>query len=171
VVRPHSPEWLQNFLIHLNSLRPSIQFTMEIQSDSAIPVLDVLVIRKGITLATKVYRKPTHTGQFLSFKSNHPLHVKRGLIHSLHNRASTICQEWQGLLNKISSLRCDLQVNSYSQGFIASVIDSKGSNCPNKEEKPLGSVYIPYVKDVSEKFKHTGNQYNVRTERNLQQMA
>jgi predicted GIY-YIG superfamily endonuclease len=32
-----------------------------------------------------------------------------------------------------------------------------------KEEKPLGLVYIPYVKGVSEKFKRTGNQYNIRT--------
>jgi predicted GIY-YIG superfamily endonuclease len=30
-------------------------------------------------------------------------------------------------------------------------------------EKPLGSVYIPYVKGVSEKFKRIGNQYNIRT--------
>jgi hypothetical protein len=28
---------------------------------------------------------------------------------------------------------------------------------------PLGYVYIPYVKGVSEKFKRIGNRYNVRT--------
>jgi predicted GIY-YIG superfamily endonuclease len=33
----------------------------------------------------------------------------------------------------------------------------------NKEEKPLGYVYIPYVKGFSEKFKRVGNRYNVRT--------
>jgi hypothetical protein len=31
------------------------------------------------------------------------------------------------------------------------VINSKGSSPPNKEEKPLGSVYNPYMKGVSEK--------------------
>jgi hypothetical protein len=31
-----------------------------------------------------------------------------------------------------------------------------------KKKKPLGFVYIPYVKGVSEEFKHIGNQYNVR---------
>jgi hypothetical protein len=44
-----------------------------------------------------------------------------------------------------------LQLNGYPQGFIDSVSNSKGSSRPNKEEKPLGSVYIPYVKGVSEK--------------------
>jgi hypothetical protein len=76
VVWPYGPELLQNFLSHLNSLRPSIQFTVEIYSDSVIPFLDVLVIRKGVTLPTKVYRKPTHTGLYLNFKCNHLLHVK-----------------------------------------------------------------------------------------------
>jgi hypothetical protein len=50
---------VRNFLRHLNSLGPAIQYTMEIEPDSAILYLDVLVIRKGKTLANKVYRKPT----------------------------------------------------------------------------------------------------------------
>jgi hypothetical protein len=93
VAWPHGPSRLQDFLSHLNSLRLSIQFTMEIESDSTIAFFDVLVIRKGMTLSTKVYRKPTHTGRYLNFNSNHPPHVKRGLIQSLHNRDSTRCQE------------------------------------------------------------------------------
>jgi hypothetical protein len=93
VVWPHGTEWLQDFLSHLNSPRLFIQFTMEIESDSAIAFLDVLVIKEGMTLVTKVYRKLTHTGRYLTFNSNHPPQMKRGLIQSLHNRASTICQE------------------------------------------------------------------------------
>jgi hypothetical protein len=69
---------------------------------------------KGSALAIKVYRKPTHTGCYLNFKSNHPLHVKRGIIQSLHNKASTTCQEWQDLFNDIDNLRCDLKLNHYS---------------------------------------------------------
>jgi hypothetical protein len=33
-------------------------------------------------------------------KSNHPPHVESRLIQSLHNRASTICQERQDLFNE-----------------------------------------------------------------------
>jgi hypothetical protein len=120
VVWPHGPSRLQDFLNHLNSLRPSIQFTMEIESDSAIAFLDVQDIRRETTLATKVYRKPTPTGRYLNFSSKHPPHVKRRLIQSLHSRASTICQERQDLVKEISSLRSDLQLNGYPQGFIDS---------------------------------------------------
>jgi hypothetical protein len=103
-------------------------------------------------LATKVYRKPTYTGLYLNLKSNHPSLVKRSLIQSLHSRASIICQERQDLFHESSNLGRDLKLSAYPQGFIDSVVNSKGSRHPNKEEKPLGSVYIPYVKDVPEKL-------------------
>jgi hypothetical protein len=113
------------------------------------------------TLATKVYRKHIHTSRYLIFIFNHPLHVKRGLIQSLHNGSSTICQE-QDLDNEIRKLTRDLQLNGYSQGFIDSVVNSQGSCRPNKEQKSLGYEYIPYVKGASEEFRHIGNGYNIR---------
>jgi hypothetical protein len=67
-------------------------------------------------------------------------------------------------LLEVNKLRCDLQLSNYSQGFIDSVIRSKGSSRQKKkEEKPLGTVYILYVKGTSEKVKRIGNQYNIRT--------
>jgi hypothetical protein len=62
VVWPHGPEWLQDFHSHLDSLRPSIQFTMKTESECAVAFLDVLVIREGMKLATSAYRKSAHTG-------------------------------------------------------------------------------------------------------------
>jgi hypothetical protein len=88
--------------------------------------------------------------------------VTRGSIQSLHNSASTICQKWQDLFNEIINLIRDFQLTCYPQDFIDSRIHSKGSNSPNKQEKPLGSVYIPYVKGVSKKLKCIGNWYDIR---------
>jgi hypothetical protein len=144
VVWPHGREQLQNFLSHLNSLRPSIQFTMEMESGRVIAFLDVLVIRKWTTLATKVSRKPAHTGQQLNFKTNQPLHVKRRLIQSLHNRASIIHQK-QHLFNKLSNLRHDLQVNGYPQGFNDSVINSKGTGMVQIKRKSLWALCISHM--------------------------
>jgi hypothetical protein len=87
---------------YIISSATSIQFTKETESDCAIPFLDVLLIRKGMALASKVYRKPTHNAPYLNFKSNHPPHVKRHLILTLHNRASIIYQEQQNLFNEIN---------------------------------------------------------------------
>ena len=42
------------------------------------------------SMMTSVYRKPTHTDRYLSYNSDHPPHVKRGVIKSLLNRARDI---------------------------------------------------------------------------------
>jgi hypothetical protein len=66
------------------------------------------------------------------------------------------------LCREIGKLRHGFQFSGYPQAFIVSVINSKGSTHPNKKEMPISSVYIPYVKGISEKLKHTGNYY-IRT--------
>jgi hypothetical protein len=86
-------------------------------------------------LSPKSTGKPTHTAWYLIFNSKYLLHVKRFDSESLHNRASTICHQRQDLLNEISSLRHDLQVNGYPPGFIKPVINSKSSGHLNKEQK------------------------------------
>ena len=69
---------LHDFLEHLNTIRPSIQFTMELEEDGKLPFLDVLVTRGANRLTTKVYRKATHTDRYIHFTSNHHNRVKRG---------------------------------------------------------------------------------------------
>jgi hypothetical protein len=61
LVQYEGPELSQNFLSHLNSIRPSIHFAKEKEADNMIAFLDALVIRIETTLATKAYRNPTYT--------------------------------------------------------------------------------------------------------------
>ena len=75
ILRPHQED-VQILLDYVNSIRPSIQFTMEKEQDSKLPFLDVFVTRK-----------PTCTGQYLNFNSNHPYTVKKGIIRCLQHRA------------------------------------------------------------------------------------
>jgi hypothetical protein len=119
LVRSHGPEQLQNFFQHLNSLRSTVRFTMEIELGSVIPFSNDLSSGRGWHWPPK----PTHTDWYNNFNSSHPLHVKRVLIRSVNKRSSTICQECRDLCNEISSLRCDLQLNGYPQGFVDSVIN------------------------------------------------
>ena len=69
---------VHGFLQHLKSQRPTICFTMEIEKGNTIPFLDTTVTRDldGL-LTTTVYRKPTHTDQYLAYDSHHPRSVKR----------------------------------------------------------------------------------------------
>jgi hypothetical protein len=64
-------------LQHLNSIEPSIQFTVEREINGHLAFLDLNVHRtvEG-KLETDVYCKPTHTDKYLSYDSHHPVSHK-----------------------------------------------------------------------------------------------
>jgi hypothetical protein len=55
VVWPHGPARLQKFLHRLNSVRPTTKFTMQVEANDTLPFLDILVMKRGPKLTTKVY--------------------------------------------------------------------------------------------------------------------
>ena len=64
---------------HLNQVDTTnnIKFMHEEEKEGKIPFLDTLIIRKPSgTIKLLVYRKPTHTDQYLNFMSEHRLHQK-----------------------------------------------------------------------------------------------
>ena len=76
IVKKNTAETLTD---HLNQVDPtsSIKFTFEEEQDGAIPFMDTLIVRKpDKSIKLLVYRKKTHTDQYLSFSSHHPLHQK-----------------------------------------------------------------------------------------------
>ena len=83
----------QGFLQHINSVDPAIKFTVEDnKEDESIPFLDTIVKPEADgTLSITVYRKPTHTDQYLQWDSHHHLSAKSSVIHTLSHRASTVC--------------------------------------------------------------------------------
>ena len=66
---PHGDQALNEFLTHLNSQHPAIQFTMEKEKDQKIAFLDVQIERTGASATTSVFRKKTHTNQYINYNS------------------------------------------------------------------------------------------------------
>ena len=94
----------QDFLQHINSVDPAIQFTMENnKEDGAIPFLDTIVKPKvDGNLSITVYRKLTHMDQYLWWDSHHHLSAKSSVINTLTHRAQTVCSNPE-LLHKNGS--------------------------------------------------------------------
>ena len=71
---------LHDFFQHINSLHPKTKFTMETEQGR----------NSGNTISVRVYRKPTHTDQYLKFTSHHLARTKKSVITSLFDRAKNI---------------------------------------------------------------------------------
>ena len=71
-------EDVQRLLDQVNSIHPSIQFTMEKEQDNKLLFLNALVTCTEQGFRLSVYCKPPFTGQYLNFNSYHPYIVKKG---------------------------------------------------------------------------------------------
>ena len=86
-------DYKQNFLEDINSVDPAIRFTVKDNKvDGAIPSLDTTV-KPGADgrLSFTVYRKPSHTDQYLEWDSHHHQSAKYSVINTLTHRAKTVC--------------------------------------------------------------------------------
>jgi len=75
-------------------MHEKIKFTMEEEEGKSIPFLDTSIhVKEDRTITTTVYRKKTHTNQYLNFNSNHHIRQKLRIISTLERRMETIVQE------------------------------------------------------------------------------
>ena len=85
-------EQIQLFHDNLNSIEPTIQFTIETEVEGTLPFLDTTVTcHADSSLTTSVFRKKTHTDRYLDFNSHHPLAHKIAVARTLLTRADRIC--------------------------------------------------------------------------------
>ena len=96
----------QGFLQHINN--------EDNKEDGSIPFLATIVkpVADG-TLSTTLYRKPTHTDQYLQWDSHHHLSAKFCVVHTLSHRAYTVCSKPELLQKEKDHLRKALTKCNY----------------------------------------------------------
>ena len=81
----------RQLLGHLSSCHPALKFTIEEESNDCLPFLDVKVLRNiDGSISTRIYHKPTWTGQYTNFHSFVPISVKRNIVRNLFNRIARL---------------------------------------------------------------------------------
>lgn len=73
-----SPEELNHFVDHMNSVHPTIKFTKTVSNDE-ITYLDLDIYLQSNTIQTKTHFKTTNTFTYLHGKSNHPPSTFKGV--------------------------------------------------------------------------------------------
>ena len=145
---------------HLNSVdgTGSIKFTYESEDEKRMPFLDILIVRKpNGQLRLLVYRKKTHTDQYLNFASHHPLQHKLSVVRTLLTRCSRIITDDDDKKEEIEHIKTALSKCGYPDWCVEKVrrhMECEGSkpakNKNKQTERKSGNVSIPYVKGLSE---------------------
>ena len=112
---------LENFFHHINNLHQNIKFTMEEESNGELAFLDTLLTRTNEEISVLVYRKPTHTDQYLYYSSNHQTSCKEGVVSSLFNRAYSIITNKDDLHKENARIKQVLKENGYQESIISKI--------------------------------------------------
>ena len=111
-----------SFLIQLNSMHPSLKFTVEKGSNHQFAFLDVFVHKTSTAFLTSVYRKPTFSGLYTRSELFCPQQRKINLIKTLIHRTLMISSKCF-LDDEIEFVGSTLSRNGYP-------IVSFGRRCP-----------------------------------------
>ena len=127
-------------LNYINSIHPSVQYTIEMPSNNSIPFLDTLITWNNNYLQFTIYRKPTFAPNYIHWLSNHSPNTKLAVLSSLFLRAFRICsppllaQETKYIHNTFKSLY-------YPEFFITKAF--------NKAKKRYYSTFPPKNSNTS----------------------
>lgn len=149
----------------LNSIEPSIKFTVEKELSDSIPFLDVKVKRlDNGTFGSSVYYKKTHTNRYLDFNSNHAFSHKASVVRSLYERAVAFSSNDVDKNNEINNINQVLFKNNYPKKFISKISNRINTTIDNNDiNNGSQRVVLPYVKGCSERIARVLRQYNIAT--------
>ena len=143
----------------------------------SIPFLDTTVKPEADgTLSMTVYRKPTHTDQYLQWDSHHHLSAKFSVIHALSHRASTVCSKPELLQQEKDHPRKALTKCKYPKWALDKVEKrlnrstrqatdggTIGAQPTTNEVKNKGHIVIPYTQGLCESIKKFCGRYGIQT--------
>ena len=137
---------------------------METEKDNKLAFLDTAVLREPDgRLTTSVYRKPTHTDQYLAYDSHHPQSVKRGIVKCLYERAKRLVTKPSVNSEEKKHLLSVLVSNGYPFFFLAETYqDQKPKNSGEPANEFKVTAVLPYVKGLSEELRRCLQQRGIR---------
>ena len=152
---------VNDFLQHLNNQHPRIQFTSEIQQNNKIAFLDTQVhVLPDKSTKVTIYRKATHTDQYLDYNSNHHIKQKLGIYRTFEHRVDELITTDDDKNKEIKHVRKALRRCGHPTWTLKS--KKKKTHTEEKEER-RGKVILPYIKGVSEWMARTFRRYSIET--------
>ena len=147
-------EYVEMFLMLLNSMHPNLKFTCEIGPHKLafLAILISLSSNNDLSLITSAYRKPTDTITILNFHAACPWIWKSCLIKCFLNRAFIVCNNWFAFHEEFYKLKDIFHTNGYSKEifynhvkrFISEKLMTTNS-CQDMNHEKKYTVIIPFI--------------------------
>ena len=159
---------------------------MEEECNEELAFLDILLKRNIEKISVLVYRKPTHTDQYLHFSSHHQTGCKESVVSSLFNRAYSVITNEDDLHKENARIKQVLKKNGYQESSINKIFRRITNNhslpqsqqltqATDIQEKEIRmSINLPYVEGTSEKLRRILRSHKIRltfyTEKTLRKL-
>ena len=101
----HKQMLLENFFYHIKNLYQNINVTIEAESNGELALSSTLLKQNNGKICALVYRKPTHSDQYLYYSSPHQTSCKRIVVCSLFSRAYSIIINKDDLNSENSTMK------------------------------------------------------------------
>ena len=149
------------------------------KEDRAISFLEMAPFNDG-SLSITLYRKPTHTDQYLQWDSHHHVSAKFSAINTLTHRAKTVCSNPELLHKEMDHLRKALTQCKYPKWALDKVVErlnrpsrevidgannqgTTGTQPTTNGVKNKGQIVIPYTQGLCESIKKICGSYGIQT--------
>ena len=134
-------EELKEFETWLNTLHPTIKFTMN-SDPQGIEFLDTYLSNQGGKIVIKPFTKPTDTKQYVEPSSCHPPHTIKSIPYSQALRLQRICTHRKDLNSELKNMYGYFKNRNYPEPTIAQGINRalKGNKKPRGKSIPTTMV-------------------------------
>lgn len=138
-----------HFLQEINTLSPTLKFTIEKERQSRLVFLDTEVIKEDGSLHFKWHKKPTNTGRYIPSNSYSPNQYKQSAIRSLIFRAHKICSKDEYFDECYNEIKSIFVANGYHPNLVDK-IKGRVLNQHNRTKVNKQKVFwqLPY-KEIS----------------------
>ena len=119
------------------------------------------------TLDLTVYRKKTHTDQYLLFDSHHPLEHKLGVVRTLCHRANSVITSDSEKDKELSHIKealgkCGYKNWTFTKANKPSARSRGGRTASSDSPRTKACITLPFVDGLSQKLRRVLKEFKIQ---------
>ena len=153
---------LSLFLNFLNSIEPSINFTLEIENNKSLNFLDLTISINNSIHEFSIYRKPSQTDTIIPFNSSHAWSHKLAFFHCMIHRLLSIPLSHDHFQKELNTIKQIAINNNYPPSIIDKLLHKKRLHLltpdllysPIEQDQPKKYFKLPFFPTISNQIKN-----------------